>query len=146
MTLFKQATSLSQEERNALICDLLSNMKVREISALVSTVEQTFGVKAQTGGMNSEMIRSALKNREGPDDDDIEVTAFDVRLSNFGDSKIKVIRLMRQVTGLGLREAKNAVDELDFISKDVDRDRADELADDFEALGATVEITPHQDD
>ena len=70
-----------------------------------------------------------------------EQTAFDVQLKEIGDQKIKVIKEVRAITGLGLKEAKAAVEEAPTIVKEgVSQEEADEVKEKLEAVGAVVEI------
>ena len=70
-----------------------------------------------------------------------EKTAFDVVLTSFGENKINVIKAVREVTSLGLKEAKDLVDNLpNPIKEGIEKDEADALAKKFEEAGAEVEI------
>ena len=70
-----------------------------------------------------------------------EQTAFDVVLTSFGEKKINVIKVVREVTSLGLKEAKDLVDNLpNPVKEGIEKDEADELAKKFEAAGAEVEV------
>ena len=115
-----------------------SNMTVLELSELVKALEEKFDVSAAAPVMAAGMMPVAAEVEEVVVE---EKTAFDVQLKEFGDQKIKVIKEVRAITGLGLKEAKVAVEEAPTIVKEgVSQEEADEVKEKLEAVGAVVEI------
>ena len=117
------------------IIEDIEKLTVLELSELVSALEEKFGVTAQAavvaapagGGAAAEAVE--------------EQTEFDVILSATGDKKIQVIKVVRSVTSLGLKEAKALVDEAPSAVKEaVSKDEADEIKKELEEAGAVVEV------
>lgn len=120
------------------LIDEVSNMTVLELSELVKALEEKFDVSAAAPVMAAGMMPVAAEVEEVVVE---EKTAFDVQLKEFGDQKIKVIKEVRAITGLGLKEAKVAVEEAPTIVKEgVSQEEADEVKEKLEAVGAVVEI------
>ena len=120
------------------LIDVVSNMTVLELSELVKALEEKFDVSAAAPVMAAGMMPVAAEVEEVVVE---EKTAFDVQLKEFGDQKIKVIKEVRAITGLGLKEAKAAVEEAPTIVKEgVSQEEADEVKEKLEAVGAVVEI------
>tara|TARA_B100001146_G_scaffold216183_1_gene219305 strand:- start:1018 stop:1401 length:384 start_codon:yes stop_codon:yes gene_type:complete len=120
------------------LIDEVSNMTVLELSELVKALEEKFDVSAAAPVMAAGMMPVAAEAEEAVVE---EQTAFDVQLKEFGDQKIKVIKEVRAITGLGLKEAKVAVEEAPTIVKEgVSQEEADEVKEKLEAVGAVVEI------
>tara|TARA_B100000745_G_scaffold266780_1_gene192254 strand:- start:278 stop:661 length:384 start_codon:yes stop_codon:yes gene_type:complete len=120
------------------LIDEVSNMTVLELSELVKALEEKFDVSAAAPVMAAGMMPVAAEAEEAVVE---EQTAFDVQLKEFGDQKIKVIKEVRAITGLGLKEAKAAVEEAPTIVKEgVSQEEADEVKEKLEAVGAVVEI------
>jgi large subunit ribosomal protein L7/L12 len=118
--------------------DELKSISVLELSERIKALEEEFGVSATA-------VAAAAPAAAGGGDGDgaaeEEQTAFDVVLTGAGDKKIQVIKVVRAVTGLGLKEAKALVDEAPKpIKEAVDRDEAEKLKADLEEAGASVEI------
>jgi large subunit ribosomal protein L7/L12 len=119
------------------IIEDVEKLTVLELSELVSALEEKFGVTAQAavvaapaGGGGGEAAEAAE-----------EKTEFDVILSAAGDKKIQVIKVVRSVTSLGLKEAKELVDEAPSAVKEgVSKDEADEIKKELEEAGAVVEV------
>ena len=121
--------AVSQEE----ILETISSMSVMEVVDLISAMEEKFGVSAQptvvAGGGSVES-----KSEE-------EQTEFNVIVTSSGDKKINVIKAIRSLTGLGLKEAKAAAEELPSTVKEgISKDDAQAAKTELEAAGATVEI------
>lgn len=113
------------------VLEFISGLSVLELSELVKEFEEKFGVSAQpvavAGGAAAEAVE--------------EQTEFDVILTAAGDKKINVIKAVRALTGLGLKEAKSATEEIpSTIKEGVDKATADAAKADLEAAGATVEL------
>lgn len=120
------------------VIEYISGLTVLELSELVKEFEEKFGVSAQptvvAGGAVAGGGDAGAAAAE-------EQTEFDVVLTGAGDKKINVIKVVREVTGLGLKEAKAAVDGCPTTVKEaVSKDEAEETKKKFEDAGATVEI------
>lgn len=113
----------------------IESMSVLELANLVKELEEKFGVSAQAMAAPV-MVAGADGEAEAE-----EKTAFDIVLTSFGQKKINVIKVVREVTTLGLKEAKDLVDTLpNPVREGLDKDEADEIAKKFEEAGAEVEI------
>ena len=122
------------------LIDEVSNMTVLELSELVKALEEKFDVSAAAPVMAAGMMPVAAGG-EAEEAVVEEQTAFDVQLKEIGDQKIKVIKEVRAITGLGLKEAKAAVEEAPTIVKEgASQEEADEVKEKLEAVGAVVEI------
>ena len=107
-------------------------MKVTELNELVKAAEEKFGVSASAPVMVAGAAAGAAAE---------EKTEFDVVLANAGASKVRVIKVVREVTGLGLKEAKEVVDNAPKTLKEgVSKEEAEEMKDKLEEAGATVEV------
>ncbi|MDQ6961713.1 MAG: 50S ribosomal protein L7/L12 [Mariprofundaceae bacterium] len=117
--------------------DLISaieSMTVLELSELVSALEEKFGVSAAAAV-------AVAAPAAGGGEAAAEQTEFDVILTSAGDKKIKVIKAVREITGLGLKEAKAVVDGAPKAVKEaVSKDEAEEVKAKLEEQGAGVEI------
>ncbi len=125
------------------ILESIKGMTVMELSQLVKDVEETFGVSAAApmmmGGMMP-MAGGAAGGGEAAAPAE-EQTEFDVVLTSFGANKIQVIKIVRELTGLGLKEAKDLVEAAPkAIREAVNRAEADAAKAKLEGEGATVEI------
>ena len=119
------------------VIDFLSNMSVLELSELIKELEEKFGVSAAAPAAVA--VAGAAPAEGG--DDAAEQTEFDVILTGFGDAKIKVIKEVRAITSLGLKEAKGLVESAPAPLKEgVTKEEAEEIKTQVEAVGATVEI------
>ena len=126
--------TLSKDELIAAI----EGMTVLELSELVHALEEKFGVSA-AAPMAMAAAPAAAAGADAPAEE--EKTAFDVILSAVGDKKIQVIKVVRSLTGLGLKEAKDVVDGAPkAIKEGVNRDEAEEAKKQLEEAGASVEI------
>jgi len=118
------------------VIDFLSNMSVLELSELIKELEEKFGVSAAAPAA----VAVAGAPAEGGEAA-AEQTEFDVILTGFGDAKIKVIKEVRAITSLGLKEAKGLVESTPAPLKEgVSKEEAEEIKTQIEAVGATVEI------
>ena len=123
--------ALSQED----ILEAISNMSVIEVVDLISAMEEKFGVSAAAP------VAVAAAAGDAGGDAAAEQTEFDVVLNSFGDNKVAVIKAVRAATGLGLKEAKAAVESAPApIKEGVSKDDAEELKKQLEDAGATVEV------
>ncbi|WP_456393154.1 50S ribosomal protein L7/L12 [Nitratifractor sp.] len=116
------------------VLEFISNLSVLELSELVKEFEEKFGVSAQATVVAAAPGAGAGEAAE-------EQTEFNVVLTDAGAKKINVIKVVRAVTGLGLKEAKAAVEETPTVIKEgVSKEEAEELKKQFEEAGATVEL------
>ena len=118
------------------ILEAVSNMSVMDVVDLISAMEEKFGVSAAAP------VAVAAGPAAGGEAAAVEEkTEFDVVLASFGSSKVPVIKAVREITGLGLKEAKDLVESAPAAIKEgVDKGEADELKTKLEEAGATVEI------
>lgn len=119
------------------ILETISNMSVMEVVELIDAMEEKFGVSAAApvavaaggaaGGGEAEAVE--------------EQTEFDVVLANFGSNKVGVIKAIRGITGLGLKEAKELVEGAPSTVKEgVDKEESENIKKQLEEAGATVEV------
>jgi len=122
------------------IANELSNLTVLQVADLVKTLEEKWGVKAAAAA--PVMVAAAgAPAAGGAAAAAEEKTEFAVHLTNAGDKKINVIKVVREVTSLGLKEAKDLVDGAPKLVKEgVSKDEAATIKKKFEEVGATVEI------
>jgi large subunit ribosomal protein L7/L12 len=117
------------------VIDFIANMSVLELSELIKEFEEKFGVSAAAP------VAVAAAGGGAADAPAEEKTEFDVILAGVGDQKIKVIKEVRAVTGLGLKEAKTLVESAPAPLKEATtKEEAEEIKAKIEAVGATVEI------
>jgi len=116
----------------AQVMDLVKELTIVELNDLVKAMEEEFGVSAAA----PVMVAAAGGAAAGED----EKTSFDVVLTNAGSSKIGVIKVIREITGLGLKEGKDLADNGGDVKKGVSKDEAAEMKAKLEEAGATVEI------
>jgi large subunit ribosomal protein L7/L12 len=117
------------------VLEYISNLSVLELSELVKEFEEKFGVSAApvvvAGGAGAGAGAAAAE----------EKTEFNVVLVDGGDKKINVIKVVRTLTGLGLKEAKDAVEQTPSVLKEgVSKDEAEAAKKELEAAGAKVEL------
>ena len=118
------------------ILDTISNMSVMDVVDLISAMEEKFGVSAA-----APVAIAAGPAGGGEAAAAEEQTEFDVMLTSFGSSKVPVIKAVREITGLGLKEAKDLVEGVPAAVKEgVEQAEADELKKKLEEVGASVEI------
>ncbi len=123
--------ALSQED----ILEAISNMSVMEVVELISAMEEKFGVSAAA----AVAVAAPAAAAEGGAAE--EKTEFDVVMTSFGANKVAVIKAVRGLTGLGLKEAKDAVEGVPTTLKEgVSKDDAEAAKKELEEAGATVEI------
>ena len=118
------------------VIDFIANMSVLEMSELVKEMEDKFGVSAESAALAAPAAAGGAA--EAPEE---EKTEFDVILTSFGEKKINVIKEVRSITGLGLKEAKEAVEAAPkAIREGVSKEEAEEVKKKLEEAGATAEI------
>jgi len=120
------------------VIEFIANMSVLELSELVKEMEEKFGVSAaapvamMAAGSGDAGAGAAVEE---------EQTEFDVILTAFGDKKIQVIKEVRAITGLGLKDAKALVDEVPKpVKEGVAKDEAEKIKSQLEEAGAQVEV------
>lgn len=122
------------------IIEAISNMTVLELAELVKALEQKFGVSA-AAPVAVAAVAGPAAPAEAAAAPVEEQTEFDVNLKAVGDQKIQVIKVVRELTNLGLREAKEVVESApSTILKGVSKEVATAAKEKLEAVGATVEI------
>lgn len=113
--------------------EAIKELSVLELNELVKACEEEFGVSAAAG------VVVAPANGAAPEEE--EKTEFDVELTEVGPNKVKVIKVVREATGLGLKEAKEVVDGAPKVVKEaVSKEEADQLKASLEAEGAKVTL------
>lgn len=123
------------------VVDYIKGLSLIEAKTLKEALEDELGVQAATGGGGMMMMAAGPAGDAGDGGGAEEKTEFDVILAAAGDSKIKVIKEVRAITGLGLKEAKGLVDGAPKpIKEGVSKDEANEVKEKLEAVGATVEV------
>lgn len=124
--------AVSKEE----ILEAISNMSVLDLSELIKQMEDKFGVSAA-----APVAVAAAPAAGGEAAAAEEKTEFDIVLANFGANKVGVIKAVRAITGLGLKEAKDLVESAPSTVKEgVNKDEADSMKKQLEEAGATVEV------
>lgn len=124
------------EDKKTTVLDTIAGMTVLELSELVKEMEEKFGVSAA-----APVAAVAAAPAAGESSATEEKTEFDVILDSFGDKKIKVIKVVRELTSLGLKEAKELVDSAPSkVKEGVEKSEADEVKNQLEEAGATVTI------
>jgi len=114
------------------ILEAVSSMTIMEIVDLISAMEEKFGVSAAAVAVAAPTAAAAVVE---------EQTEFDVILTSFGENKVAVIKTVRSITGLGLKEAKDAVEGVPTVLKEgVPKAEAEDIKKQLTEAGATVEI------
>ena len=121
-------------EKTTQILDLVKGLTILELADLVKALEEEFGVSAAPVAVAAAPGAAAAPAAE-------EKTEFDVVLKAAGASKLNVIKAVREITGLGLKEAKDLVESAPkTIKEGVAKDEADKIAEQLTAAGAEVEV------
>jgi len=116
------------------ILETISNMSVMEVVDLISAMEEKFGVSAAAAVAAAPAAGGEAVAAEAKDD-------FDVVLTGFGENKVAVIKAVRAITGLGLKEAKDAVESAPTVLKEAaSKAEAEEVQKQLLEAGATVEL------
>ena len=117
------------------ILETISNMSVMDVVDLISAMEEKFGVSAAAP------VAVAAGPAAGEAAAAEEQTEFDVVMTSFGAQKVPVIKTVREITGLGLKEAKDLVEGVPATVKEgIAKDEADEIMKKLEEAGASVEV------
>ncbi len=120
------------------VIDFIANMTVLELSEFIKELEEKFGVSAAAVAVAAAPQAGPAAQAAEPVE---EKTEFDVILTNAGDKKIQVIKVVRAITNLGLKEAKDLVDGAPSTVKEkVSKEEAEKIKKELEEAGATVEI------
>ena len=116
------------------IIEVIKGLSVLELNDLVKACEEEFGVSAAAG-----VVVAAAGAGEGAAAE--EKTEFDVELTEVGPNKVKVIKVVREITGLGLKEAKDVVDGAPKVVKEqASKEEAEEIKKKLEEVGAKVTL------
>jgi large subunit ribosomal protein L7/L12 len=114
----------------------IEGLTVLELAELVKQLEEKFGVKAQTVAVAAANAAAGSGDAGGE-----EKSSFDVVLTAVGDQKIQVIKVVRDVTGLGLKEAKDLVDAAPKpVKQGVNKEEAENIKKQLEEAGASIEL------
>ena len=117
---------------NEQIVDAIAEKSLMEVMELVKAIEEKFGVSAAAP--------VAVAAAAGPAAAVEEQTEFTVTLKSAGDKKVEVIKAVRAITGLGLKEAKDLTEAGGTVKEGVSKEDAEKFKKDLEAAGATVEV------
>jgi large subunit ribosomal protein L7/L12 len=121
------------------LMDEIKGLTVLELNQLVQALEDEFGVSAAAAA--PVMVAGGVPGAAAPSEAAEEKTEFDVMLNSVGDKKINVIKAVREVTSLGLKEAKELVESAPAkVKEGVSKDEAESIKAKFEEAGAQVEI------
>lgn len=119
------------------ILETISNMTVMEVVDLIKAMEEKFGVTAAAAVAAMPMAGAAAAAAEPVE----EKTEFDVVMTSFGENKVNVIKVIRAITGLGLKEAKDLVEGVPSVVKEgVSKADAEKIKKELEEAGAKVDI------
>ncbi len=135
----KQSTEEEQVSKNVeKILDSIKKLKVLELAELVKALEDEFGVTAAAPVAAAPVAGGGIGESGGGE----EKNEFNVVLKSFGSSKIQVIKVVRSITGLGLKEAKELVESAPkgVVKEGVDKDEAEDVKKQLEEVGAQVEL------
>ncbi len=119
------------------ILEAVSNMSVLDLSDLIKEMEEKFGVSAAAAAVAAPAAAAGGGEAAGGE----EKSEFDLHLTGVGDNKVNVIKAVREITGLGLKEAKDIVDAAPKVVKEtLDKAAADEAMKKLTDAGATAEL------
>lgn len=125
---------MAKQLNSEQLIEQIESMSVLDLASLVKDLEEKFGVSAAAMAAPVAAAGGAAAEEEVQD-------SFDVVLTTFGDKKINVIKMVREVTSLGLKEAKELVDNLpNAVKEGLGKEEAEELKGKFEEAGAQVEL------
>ncbi|OGZ34423.1 MAG: 50S ribosomal protein L7/L12 [Candidatus Portnoybacteria bacterium RBG_19FT_COMBO_36_7] len=133
----KNTEAIEVPEKFKKLVQQIEELSVVDLAELVKVLEKKFGVSAAMPVMAAASASASGEAGAAKE----EKTAFSVELKAAGDQKVNVIKVVREVTGLGLKEAKDLVDAAPKpIKEGIKKEEADEIKQKLEAFGATVEI------
>jgi len=131
----KGKTKLSKKE----FFEHLDNLTVLELADYIKEFEERYGISAAAAAVPMAALGAAAPHAEAKPE--VEKTEFTVVLKSVGDKKINVIKTVREVTSLGLKEAKDLVDSAPKpVKENVSKEEAEEIKAKFEEVGAVVEL------
>lgn len=118
------------------VVDYIKELKLAQVKGLISRLEEELGVEA-----SAPVAMGVMPAGAGGGEAEAEQTEFDVVMTSFGSSKIKVIKIVRELTGLGLKEAKALVDGVPSKVKEaISKEEAEAAKAKLEEVGASVEV------
>lgn len=119
------------------IISIISKMNMLEIAELNKAIENTFGISQ----INFSQEKQVFKNEENKESENKEKTIYSVIMTNYGDNKLNVIKTIRTILDLGLKEAKEFVENLPAkIKENAQKEEAENIKSKLEESGATVEL------
>ena len=125
---------------NQEVLDAIKDMSVMDLADLVKAIEEEFGISAAPMAVAAAPAAGVVTD-DAPSAAAEEQTEFTITLADFGANKINVIKAVREVTDLGLREAKELVESAPArVREGVNKEDADTIKDKLEAAGATVQV------
>lgn len=143
-----EATEAAQEEKQysekvTEILDKVGEFTLMELSELVEAFEDRFNVEASAMAAPAGAFAGAAAAPAAEEEEE-EATEFDVMLKDFGDNKIQVIKAVRSMTSLALKEAKSVVEDAPSAIKEaIPKEEAEEAVEELEEAGAEAEVVPH---
>jgi large subunit ribosomal protein L7/L12 len=143
-----EATEAAQEEKQysekvTEILDKVGEFTLMELSELVEAFEDRFNVEASAMAAPAGAFAGAAAAPAAEEEEE-EATEFDVMLKDFGDNKIQVIKAVRSMTSLALKEAKSVVEDAPSAIKEaIPKEEAEEAVSELEEAGAEAEVVPH---
>ncbi|WP_185869480.1 50S ribosomal protein L7/L12 [Blattabacterium cuenoti] len=118
------------------IAEQLVNLTVKQVNELATILKKEYGIEPY----NSVKLENTSKSKEEISKKE-EKTVFNIILKSSGNSKLSVVKLVKEITGKGLRESKDLVDNIPSLIKDsVNKKEAEDLKNKFEGIGAIIEI------
>lgn len=130
-----------KKDAKTQVIDLINGMSVLELSELIKSLEEKFGVKAAPVAVTSAPVSVPTSAPPGAEKPVEEKTEFDVVLKSFEDKKIPVIKAVREVTDLGLKEAKELVESVPCVVKaKVPKEEAEAIAKKITGAGGVCEV------
>jgi large subunit ribosomal protein L7/L12 len=134
-----EVATIEVPEEVKTLGDQIAGLSLKEAKALSDYLKDAYGIEPATGG--AVMMAPGAGAAGGGDEAAAEPTEFDVVLTGFGDKKIAVIKEVRALTGLGLKEAKDLVEKVPGkVKEGVSKEEAEEVKKKLEEAGASVEI------
>jgi len=126
-------------DKDAMV-EQLSGLTVLELVDLVEALKEKWGVEA-AAAIPAGMMMAPGAAAAGDGDEVEEQTEFTVSIKSPGDKKLQVIKEVRAITSLGLKEAKALVESGGVVREDIGKEEAEEIRQKLEAVGATIEVT-----
>ncbi|WP_185868397.1 50S ribosomal protein L7/L12 [Blattabacterium cuenoti] len=118
------------------LAEQLVNLTVKQVNELSSILKEKYGIQPQSSSYRLEETSEKEKTSEKK-----EQSIFNISLKSSGNSKLSVVKLVKEITGKGLKDSKNLVDNIPSIIKEsVDKKEAEDIKKKFEDLGAEIEL------